>query len=57
MGQQWASINRGKGQSVSSWLRANHNYHLSIWKDEKVRNGTWLPKATFEKLTGRIGRS
>jgi hypothetical protein len=52
----WAPINRGKGQSFSTWKAINHKEHVQNWIDYKKYTKTWLPKAEFENLTGRPGR-
>ena len=54
--QKWAALDRRKGESRSSWLRRNHEGHIYEWRQEKMRNGTWLPKSEYERLTGRLGR-
>ena len=47
---------RMKGEGLEQYNRRGHKAHKLEWEDEKKRAGEWLPKAEYERRTGRPGK-
>ncbi|MBM4364345.1 MAG: hypothetical protein FJ104_16830, partial [Deltaproteobacteria bacterium] len=52
----WAAVNRGRGESVDSWMRRNRAHHQRAWQADKIARGEWLPADEFAKVKGRPGK-
>jgi hypothetical protein len=53
---RWFSAKSGKGKSGKSGNNVHPNEYVQDWINTKKQSGNWLPKALYEKTTGRPGR-
>jgi len=54
--RHWAPLQQQKGESNSSWLRRNHEFHKEMGIEDKILRGDWLPQEEYKRQTGRPGR-